>query len=875
MKAPWRVEKSVTQQKEKDENQIIDACHQNQSEFFSTNISQDTLRAGASSLLSLANSDFPSFPTPALVHDYIPPRSSSNCVPTSQFSLEANFNNSAHDGEELTGTQQSQIGNCSKNNSNETAFGSMRNKLHQHMSNNTRDIWLPQKSNNPDYNDDHDHEYNLSQSKFSNTRNNLSKISSKILPMDRPSCWGSTKKSPKRMINLIDAKNKKSKSFGHQEKNENPQNGRMKSGFVKSGMLAQYPLSKISIENGKLDATSFRPSWMNALKPSPSHISRETDSIGNDEIINLDDIHDIKRDKKLLSNDGSCNNGYSNDQIDRNKDKNISNNSDSSWLASQTLSLVSTGLKDENEPIGIENSTDRSSKYRNQKIENDRTNLAHNDSSNGANSNSGKYSTISVDTTRQKDFRSPGSSSKATKHGKKVRAKAGTLKAIYQRLQRNIEEKECRMINVEKSLNDPQDPRNKALFYVDLTVLEDKELWPYRIVRSIVTNVYWKKMKCLRIEDSKEESILIMDINESFEGKNIEMIESQEGSSSVRQFLLPDYSDSLEGTLDCTYQNPSEIENGNLYVHNVDYTMNTALNNIHDAEAALLQMCDQNATHTTLLPGLSSSSSSSWPSSSLILNKSSMSYTEDGLQSTKNISTAESTADNNLLTQINLKGSSFNYVDGNNVAKIDYLNSKKDSNNVNKESVIENNNGMPVRDGATDVIKNETFTIGMHANAYFKADNFGRGKSKILARGTVIRLYDPELLLGSDMINSYNTEEMMEDAVSIDRETNKVAESNFTQNQPPFHVTAVSGDLISYPDEILLDNLQSNKINEHLSINRNSSSCHNNDSDDVIVTRSSSHDVEVEDIKMLRNNYQRTHKNIHRIICTQLYDILK
>ena len=820
-------------------------------------------------MLSLANSDFPSFPTPALVQDNIPPRSSSNCVPSSQFSLEANFNNSAHDGEELTGTQQSQIGNCSKNDSNETAFDSMRNRLQQHMSNNTREIWLPQKSNNPGYNDDHDHEYNLSQSKVSNTRNNLSKTSSKILPMDRPSCWGHTKKSPKRMINLIDAKNKKSKSFGHQENNENLQNGRMKSGFVKSGMLAQYPLSKISTENGKLDAASFRPSWMNALKPTPSHISRETDAIGNDEIINQYDIHDIKRDKILLSNDSSCNNGYIKDQIDRNKDKKISNNSDSSWLASQTLSLVSTGLKDEYDPIGIENPTDGRSGDRNQKIKNDRTYLDHNDSNNSANSNSSKYSTINVNMTRQKDFRSPGSSSKATKHGKKVRAKAGTLKAIYQRLQRNIEEKECRMINVEKSINDPQDPRNKALFYVDLTVLEDNELWPYRIVRSIVINIHWKKMKCFRIGDSKEESLPILDIDESFEGNNIEMMESQEGSSSVRQFLLPDYSDSIEGTLDCTYQHPIEIENGNLYVHNVDYTMDTASNNVIDAEATLLQMCDQHATHTTLPSGPSSSSSS------FILNKSSMSNTEDGLQSTKNTSTAESTADNNLLTQINLKGSSYNYVDRNNVAKIDYLHSKKDSNNGNKESVIENNNEMLVRESATDMIKNETFTIGMHANVYFKADNFGRGKSKILARGTVIRLYDPELLLGSHMINNYNTEEIMVDAVDIDRETNKGTESNFTQNQLPFHVTAVSGDLISYPDEILLDNHQSDKINEHLSINRNSSSCHNDDSDDVIMKRYSSHDVEVKDTKMLHSNYQHTHKNIRRIICTQLYDILK
>ena len=348
-------------------------------------------------MLSLANADFPSFPTQVHVQHYNPPRSPSKFEPTSQFSLEAQFDNSAHDGEELTGTQQSQIGNCSKNDSNEMIFGSMRNRLHQHMSKNAREIWLPKKSNNPGYNDDHDHEYNLSRSKVSNNQdNNLPKASTKILPMDRPSCWGSSKKSPKRMINLIDTKNKKIKSFGHQGNNKNLQNNSMKSGFLKSGMLVQYPLSKISTENGKLDAASFRPSWMKSSNPPPpSHISRGKEAIGNDEIINQDDIHDIEGKRILSSNNGSNNNKFINDHIDRNIEKKILNDSNSSQLASQTLSLVSTALKGENDPIGIENSKDNSnsSRYNNGNIQNDGTCFDHNDSNTGSKSisNFNKY----------------------------------------------------------------------------------------------------------------------------------------------------------------------------------------------------------------------------------------------------------------------------------------------------------------------------------------------------------------------------------------------------------------------------------------------------------------------------------------------------
>ena len=103
--------------------------------------------------------------------------------------------------------------------------------------------------------------------------------------------------------------------------------------------------------------------------------------------------------------------------------------------------------------------------------------------------------------------------------------------------------------------------------------------------------------------------------------------------------------------------------------------------------------------------------------------------------------------------------------------------------------------------------------------------------------------------------------------------------SNFPRNQLPSHVEAVSGNLISYQDKIFLDNHQSNNISEHLSTNLNSSSSsssyQNDYSDGGITKRFPSHDNEATNSQMLQNNYKKTSKIIHKIICTQLYDILK
>ena len=62
--------------------------------------------------------------------------------------------------------------------------------------------------------------------------------------------------------------------------------------------------------------------------------------------------------------------------------------------------------------------------------------------------------------------------------------------------------------------------------------------------------------------------------------KREEIIESEGNSCSMNPFLLPDSLDCMEGTLNCTIKDANEIENGNLYVYNVDSTRDTCSNNM-------------------------------------------------------------------------------------------------------------------------------------------------------------------------------------------------------------------------------------------------------------------------------------------------------
>ena len=144
----------------------------------------------------------------------------------------------------------------------------------------------------------------------------------------------------------------------------------------------------------------------------------------------------------------------------------------------------------------------------------------------------------------------------------------------------------------------------------------------------------------------------------------------------------------------------------------------------------------------------------------------------------------------------------------------------KDNNYSDETSINEKNNDILVCENATNIIKKTTFTRGMHTNAYFKADNFGHGKSKILARGTVIRLYDPELLLGFDMIDNHNTGEMMEDFVDINEERRKsegqehisdMNDSSINQNYEISHSNRSGQEYILSSSNLMVDN------NHHIS----------------------------------------------------------
>ena len=92
---------------------------------------------------------------------------------------------------------------------------------------------------------------------------------------------------------------------------------------------------------------------------------------------------------------------------------------------------------------------------------------------------------------------SPPSSTKAGKGGKKgSKPKAGSMKALFQRISNGIEEKETRMINLGENVHDPHDPRNRAEFWVDMLVVADEgQDWPFHVAVVCVVRVDHRKGK--------------------------------------------------------------------------------------------------------------------------------------------------------------------------------------------------------------------------------------------------------------------------------------------------------------------------------------------------------------------------------------------
>ena len=91
---------------------------------------------------------------------------------------------------------------------------------------------------------------------------------------------------------------------------------------------------------------------------------------------------------------------------------------------------------------------------------------------------------------------SPPSSTKGKGGKKGSKPKAGSMKALFQRISNGIEEKETRMINLVKSAHDPHDPRNRAELWVDMVVVADEgQDWPFHVAVVCVVRVDHRKGK--------------------------------------------------------------------------------------------------------------------------------------------------------------------------------------------------------------------------------------------------------------------------------------------------------------------------------------------------------------------------------------------
>jgi hypothetical protein len=518
----------------------------------------------------------------------------------------------------------------------------------------SRDIWLPNGMNTSN-------EYNLEQSEM-NGRDSITPHSN-ICSMDRPSHWGSKPKCTRRPEKKTKTKpneNKKSsmESFGFGERSLV---GALKSGS-KAGMIVQFPPSKISAEAGKLDSTSFKPLWLKTVTPNNDFDISRTNLRDR---MSVDEIQEVRGEVMAKRVDTSV-------FVAEDPKENRVIVTHTSPQASRQLSFSSGGYKDRN----IEKATDK---------ESDTYHEGH--------------------TVRQTDWRSPGS--KALKGGKKVRSKAGSLKAIYQKLTRNIEEKECRMLNVTSS-NDPQDPRNRALFYLDITVVDEKEVWPFRIVSSYISKIERKQPKLPRRSETEVKNFdpsLVEDYAPkptNVEGAEI-LSDQRRGdgyqqSSTLAEDSNCDKSGGLEeaemrlnlSTATDSRESSDELRTcGSIECRSSDPIDQ---NNISHSDV----LATQRDTDVSLIRALSE---------------------HDVLRRAVTHSTTETS--NEALDS--MAGQLIGY--------------------RNQEQGILSGG----ETGPFYVDRVPPFHVGMYVSAYFKADGFQKGKERNVPSGTVIRVYDPEV----------------------------------------------------------------------------------------------------------------------------------
>ena len=582
-----------------------------------------------------------------------PALSQSSHITTSQMPFRSEINSRINGSRLHTDTQQSQP---QSQFDVQRDFHGVNRFDHNQGSHKSRDIWLPNGMNTSN-------EYNLEQSESNAKDSTISH--SNISSMDRPSHWGSKPKCTRRPEKKTKTKtkanesNKKTsrESFGFGERSLV---GALKSG-TKAGMIVQFPPSKISSEAGKLDSTSFKPLWLKTVTPNIDFDMRGT-RVRDD--MTIDEIQEVRGEvmvKRIDTNMLAAEDPKENRAIV----------TVTSPQASRQLSFSSGGYRDRNTDKG----TDRDM---------DTYNESH--------------------SVRQIDWRSPGS--KAVKGGKKVRSKAGSLKAIYQKLTRNIEEKECRMLNMTSS-NDPQDPRNRALFYLDITVVDEREVWPFRIVSCYISKIEKKQRKLPRKSEILFDPSLYGDCSSKL--NNMDESESAGDQYHDQGYLQPDsiaessYSDTYSGLVDTEVQ----------------------LN--HTTAADLREGCDDLGTCERI------EYRSSDPNDQNIVPHSNLLVTVPGTNDSTSIAPA-------LIEQDMLSGAVTHLSTEHNNETIDSNKGQPTRNNNQHQEVLL---GGETVQPHNDLVS--PFYVGMYLSAYFKADGFQKGKERNVPSGTIIRVYDPEV----------------------------------------------------------------------------------------------------------------------------------
>ena len=563
----------------------------------------------------------------------------------------------------------------------------------------TRELWLP--STGASTADD----FRLDRFEGNNRDTSSSTANNRIMAMDRPSHWGSkpkcSRKSDMKAQQLLKEKNKKSR-MESSPRGKSTQ-GNSSSGYTKAGMIAQFPLSKINTDAGKLNTTSFKPAWLQNMKPVISfHTSDSSRSFARNENSGAEEV---KEDKIVDIAESDIN--FTGPPVSR--DKNSTGNVNSSPLVSRSLSMSGDGHRDRQHSTHGDYNIDIT-----ERKGIDRQQMGH----------------ITSQIGRQtSEWRSPGNL-KSSKNGKKTRAKAGSLQAIYQKLIRNIEEKECRMLNITESYNDPLDPRNRALSALDVCVVNMIEVWPFKIAECCV--------KAFEIKCSKGP-------------KRFDSVQAQ--------------------------YHPSQHShsNSNSHSHSYSHSMQDSMNQNDNAENGVENIIENGANHVD-------SSSSQQIDFSSAQNVQATNGGTETVMGEMNQPSFDNGFDNTENTDFMNKSS--NWLPNNNYQYSgldDYAVSVRNNQLSTVPAVSEvtfpstllypdtNRKALSRKSTTIQELKGRNIdeshpygkllTIGTYVSVYFRADTFKESLS--LMRGAAIRIYDPEIL-SENGVGMYGVDKSMQ-----------------------------------------------------------------------------------------------------------------